>query len=126
MALGRGRSTWPLFQRHLRRDRSICWPLNQIFTACAPYLARQRCRWKRHLWDHGARIPSATVGGRGAVQRAGREDERGGLSRFGPQRCVIPYSCFGVYLSVLELATEGNLSKKSKSFSWAPRASFYR
>src|SRR3989337_882410 len=72
------------------------------------------CRWKRHRWDHGARIPFATVGGRGAVERAGREDERGGLSRFGLQRCVIPYSCSGVYLSVLEQATEGNLSKRSK------------
>ena len=25
---------------------------NQISTACAPYLARQRCRGKRHLRDH--------------------------------------------------------------------------
>ena len=25
---------------------------NQISTACAPYLARQRCRGKRHLQDH--------------------------------------------------------------------------
>ena len=39
---------------------------------------------ERHLWDHGEfllRLP-----GRGAVKRAGLEDQRGGvLSRFGPR-----------------------------------------
>ena len=33
--------------------KSMCYPSNQIFTACAPYLVRQRFRWKRHLWDLG-------------------------------------------------------------------------
>ena len=49
------------------------------------------------------------------------------LSRFGPQGCVKPYSCFGgLYICVLELAMGREELQKAESSSWSPRASFYR
>ena len=36
---------------------------NQISAARAPYLARQRCRWKRQLWDHGESLLRSAAAG---------------------------------------------------------------
>jgi hypothetical protein len=42
------------------------------------------------------------LAGAGLCKERAEKMNAGGLPRFGPQRCVIPYSYFGVYLSVLE------------------------
>ena len=52
------------------------WLRNQIFTACAPTW-RAKDVGERHLWDH--RESLVRLAGRGAVERAGLEDQRGGI-----------------------------------------------
>ena len=43
----------------------------------APYLARQRCQGKRHLWDPGESL--LQLAGRGVAQRAGLKGQREGF-----------------------------------------------
>ena len=57
---------------------------NQISTACAPYLARQSCRGKRHLREHEESL-LLRLAGTGLWKERDCEINTGGLSRFGPQ-----------------------------------------
>src|SRR4051812_27123079 len=76
----------------------------------------------------GSRESLSVVAGRGGREKS--ESSRQytiPLPRFGPQRCVIPYSCFGgLYVCVLELAMGPEELQKAESSSWSPGASFYR
>ena len=73
------------------------------------------------------RIPTTVDGARGREKSGSSRQHTVRLSRFGPQGCVKPYSCFGgFYICVLELAMGREELQKAESFSWSPRASFYR
>src|SRR3954471_5053083 len=76
----------------------------------------------------GSRESLSAVAGRGGREKSGSSRQYTiPLSRFGPRRCVKPYSCFGgLYACVLELAMGREELQKAESSSWSPGASFYR
>src|SRR4051812_42882713 len=76
----------------------------------------------------GLRESLSVVAGRGGREKSGSSRQYTiPLPRFGPRRCVKPYSCFGgLYICVLELAMGREELQKAESFSWSPWASFYR
>ena len=51
-----------LYLRAIPMKKSMRRLQNHISTACAPYLARQRCRGKRHLEHHGESLLLRLVG----------------------------------------------------------------
>src|SRR3954471_19026890 len=76
----------------------------------------------------GSRESLPAVAGHGGREKSGSSRQYTiPLSRFGPRRCVKPYSCFGgLYACVLELAMGREELQKAESSSWSPGASFYR
>ena len=66
---------------------------------------KTKCRWKRHLWDHGNPYYGCGVRGREKSRINHQQKHSGRLSRFRPRGCVKPYPCFGgLYIYVLQLA----------------------
>src|SRR3954469_18613407 len=84
------------------------------------------CRWE--TTPMGSRESLSAVAGRGGREKRGSNRQYMiPLPRFGPRRCIKPYSCFGgLYVCVLELAMGREELQKAESSSWSPGASFYR
>src|SRR3954466_11880396 len=76
----------------------------------------------------GSRESLSAVAGRGGREKSGSSRQYTiPLPRFGPRRCVKPYSCFGgLYVGDLELAMGSEELQKAESSSWSLGPSFYR